>query len=241
MIIATIVSLLILLESIFPLFKVSFKKRVYHGLTNFIYFSLSRVIFILATSFAINYFLKNRETTLPEIISSILILDFFLWIQHVISHKFKILWKLHEVHHSDEYLDFTSALRFHPIELVLSYFYKLIVIMIFNISIEAFLFSEMIIAVFALFNHSNLKLTKKLDKIISSVFVTPNFHQVHHSNKSQEMNNNFGTIFVFWDKLSKKYTSYYSLEADFKIGLKYIKEKQSRSLIELFLLPFKKN
>lgn len=240
MILLSVISLLILLESIFPLLKVSLKKRALHGLTNLIFFSLSRIIFIFATSFVITYFLKNEESSFREIIFSIFILDFFLWVQHVASHKFRVLWRLHEVHHSDEYLDLTSALRFHPFELILSYFYKILIIMLFNISIEAFLFSEMIIAIFALFNHSNLSLGKKVDKIVSTIFVTPNFHQVHHSDKSQEMNNNFGTIFVFWDKLSKKYTSYYSLQSDFKIGLKYINEKQSRSLIQLFLLPFRK-
>ena len=46
------------------------------------------------------------------------VLDFAVWLEHVVSHKIPILWRIHRMHHSDIDFDVTTALRFHPLEII---------------------------------------------------------------------------------------------------------------------------
>lgn len=244
----SVIAFLIIAESLSPLLKVSLKKRMRHIFLNLVFFAIARVIFLGLTSVSLERILPSRSgdwaiSNLPyfwQILVSIILLDFFLWLQHVISHRINFLWRLHKVHHCDEYLDLTSALRFHPIELILSYFYKFLLVWIFGISLESFLIFEAMIPLFAMFNHSNLHLPKFLDKLLGLFVVTPNFHQVHHSDLNKEMNTNFGTIFPYWDQLTGMYTSFYQKHDKFKLGLRDVSLADSRSVLKLFVLPFKR-
>lgn len=237
------VGLILFFETMNPIFRVSLIKRMNHYFLNLTYFSVSRLIVLGISSFIVFNFYDFRSQYLKvdHLIISLIILDLFLWLQHFLSHKISFLWKLHQVHHSDEHLDFTSAFRFHPLELILSYFYKMLVVFVFGISLSHFLMFEAIIPLFAMFNHSNIKLPAFLDKALSKIIITPNLHQVHHSDLNIEMNSNFGTIFTFWDFISKKLISYEARNDNFRIGLKNIDRKSSRSFLNLFILPFKKN
>ena len=55
-------------------------------------------------------------------------LDFAIWLEHVASHKVPVFWRIHRMHHADTGFDVTTALRFHPIEIVLSILWKALVI-----------------------------------------------------------------------------------------------------------------
>lgn len=236
-----LVGLILFFESIIPICKVSLYKRIIHYFFNITYFFISRLFVVVLTSFVVFNFheLRSQYFSVNNLFAALIILDFFLWLQHFLSHKINFLWRLHQVHHCDEFLDFTSAFRFHPIELILSYFYKMLIVFIFGISLSHFLIFEAIIPLFAMFNHSNLKLGRQVDIVLSKIIITPNLHQIHHSDLNLEMNSNFGTIFVFWDKWSRKFMNYDQRNSAFRIGLKNIDLKSSRSILKLFLLPFK--
>ena len=64
----------------------------------------------------------------PELLAgliSIVVLDFAVWFSHLLSHKVPMFWRFHRMHHSDRDIDVTTAIRFHPVEIVLSMIYKM--------------------------------------------------------------------------------------------------------------------
>ena len=64
---------------------------------------------------------------LPSL-SSVILLDLAIYLQHVLFHAVPALWRLHRMHHADLDFDVTTGLRFHPIEILLSMVIKLAVV-----------------------------------------------------------------------------------------------------------------
>ena len=172
-----------------------------------------------------------------ELIITIFILDFAIYLQHVASHKWDWFWKLHQIHHSDEALDVSTALRFHIGEISISLLYKVALVWIFGFSAMWIAIFEIILVCSAIFNHANLKLPKFLEKYMSYILVTPQFHQVHHSVIHTETDSNYWFFFSFWDRLCKTYTPHQFLVK--KLGLNYAKE--AIHLKDLLLLKIRKN
>ncbi|MGR3290729.1 MAG: sterol desaturase family protein, partial [Paracoccaceae bacterium] len=99
-----------------------------------------------------------------EAILVILLLDFAIWLQHLITHKIPVLWRLHRVHHSDRDMDVTTAIRFHPIEILLSMLLKIGLVYALGPAAWAVLLFEIILNGTAMFNHANIRLTPELDR-----------------------------------------------------------------------------
>lgn len=136
-----------------------------------------------------------------EIIISLVILDMVIYFQHRLFHKVDFLWKLHSMHHIDPMLDTTSGLRFHPLEIAISNFIKVGTIFIFGISPLAVVIFEIALNLLAMFNHSNLRINKKLESKLNKVLITPALHTIHHSKIFEETNSNYGFSVPWWDKL----------------------------------------
>ena len=130
-----------------------------------------------------------------------LLLDFSIYIQHVLSHKIPILWQIHKVHHSDRELDTSTAVRFHPLEIYISMLYKSIVIIVLGPSAVLVLIFEIVLSSSAIFNHANLKLPAKIDRLLRKTIVTPDMHRLHHSVREFESSKNYGFNFSFWDRI----------------------------------------
>lgn len=141
-----------------------------------------------------------------NLLLSVLILDFAIYWQHRASHSLAFLWRIHQVHHSDPQIDLTTAVRFHPVEILLSLIYKGAIIFIFSIPFEAVLLFDTLLNSSALFNHANGYLPKKLDYIIRVLFVTPDMHRIHHSQNTKEANSNYSFFLSIWDRLFNSYT-----------------------------------
>lgn len=141
-----------------------------------------------------------------EIPISILVLDLVIYFQHRMFHRFGILWRFHRMHHTDRYLDATTALRFHVGEIALSLFIKIGAIFLLGSSFTAVVLFEIIMNSAAMFNNSNLYLPRKLDRFLRFFLITPDMHFVHHSRKRREMNSNFGFSLSWWDLLFRTYT-----------------------------------
>ena len=62
------------------------------------------------------------------IAASVILLDFAIYLQHVLFHAVPVLWRLHRMHHADLDFDVTTGVRFHPIEILLSMVIKLAVV-----------------------------------------------------------------------------------------------------------------
>jgi len=103
-----------------------------------------------------------------------------------------LLWRMHKVHHADANMDVTTAIRFHPLELVLSLFYKSLIIVCLGAPIEAVIVFEMLLFIGPAFNHSNIKLPAKVDSLLRWVIATPDTHRAHHSTIIAEQNTNYG-------------------------------------------------
>lgn len=172
-----------------------------------------------------------------EIILAIIMLDLFIYGQHVLSHKIPLLWRLHKVHHTDRDIDASTAIRFHPIEIVLSMLFKIVVVMLLGPAVLAVIIFEIVLNVSALFNHANLKLPKGLDKLLRSLIVTPDMHHIHHSTRPEETHSNFGFCLSVWDRLFKTYTQ--TPKADMKIGLPIYQSKAPNGLLWSLSLPFR--
>jgi sterol desaturase/sphingolipid hydroxylase (fatty acid hydroxylase superfamily) len=131
---------------------------------------------------------------------SIVVLDFAIYWQHRAFHASNLLWRFHRVHHSDTGFDATLGVRFHPVEIWLSLGYKVLVIAALGASAAAVAIYESALLAFSLFSHANLALPGAADRVVRRVFITPDWHRVHHSIHAEETNSNFGNILSAWDR-----------------------------------------
>lgn len=136
---------------------------------------------------------------------SIVVMDFIIYLQHVMMHAVPILWRVHRVHHADLDYDLTTGIRFHPIEIILSMLIKAAAILLLGPPILAVVLFEVLLNAAAMFNHSNIQLPGRLDRILRWLLVTPDMHRVHHSIRTDETNSNFGFNLSCWDRLSGTY------------------------------------
>ncbi|WP_299046625.1 sterol desaturase family protein [uncultured Tateyamaria sp.] len=140
-----------------------------------------------------------------EVIAAVVILDFIIWAQHLITHKVPILWRLHRVHHADVDMDVTTAIRFHPIEIGLSMLIKIGAVYLLGPAALAVILFEIILNGTAMFNHANIRLPLWLDATLRRVLVTPDMHRVHHSVHRHEHDSNYGFSLSIWDRMFGTY------------------------------------
>ena len=139
------------------------------------------------------------------VLVSIIVLDLVIYLSHVMFHAVPALWRLHRMHHADLEFDVTTGLRFHPIEILLSMVIKLAVVAALGAPAVAVLIFEVILNATAMFNHSNIRLPKGVDRVLRWVLVTPDMHRVHHSVVPVETNSNFGFNLPWWDRMLGTY------------------------------------
>lgn len=141
-----------------------------------------------------------------EILVCIVILDFAIWLQHLVSHKVPLFWRLHQMHHADVDIDVSTAIRFHPIEIALSMLWKIVCVLLLGPAALAVVLFEITLNASAMFNHANVKLPQWLDRILRLVIVTPDMHRIHHSVIRREHDSNYGFALSIWDRMFKTYT-----------------------------------
>lgn len=169
--------------------------------------------------------------TYLDLLLTVIIFDFTIYWQHRLFHKIPILWKLHSVHHSDDSMDTTTALRFHPIEILISGIIKILLLIVLCPRMESYLIYEIILSSMAIFNHANIALPKRLEKWMRKFIATPSFHTPHHSPDKVWTNSNYGNFLSIWDYLFKSYTP----ELNQSFGLNSFK---SHKLSRLLFGPF---
>ena len=173
-----------------------------------------------------------------EVILAIVVLDFLIWAQHVITHRVPILWRLHRVHHADRDMDVTTAIRFHPIEIALSMLLKIGAVYVLGPAAIAVIIFEILLNGCAMFNHSNLALPKQVDAVLRLFLVTPDMHRVHHSDKRAEHDSNYGFSTSLWDRMFGTYIAQPGKGHDeMTIGLQWQDERPTKLTWSL-ALPF---
>ena len=171
---------------------------------------------------------------------SILALDLLIYLQHVMFHAIPALWRLHRVHHADLEFDVTTALRFHPGEVLLSMAIKIAAVAALGPPAIAVLAFETLLNATAMFNHANLRIPPRLDAVLRFVIVTPDMHRVHHSVHTPETNSNFGFNLPWWDFLLGTYRPQpRNGHEEMTIGLKEFREPRELWLDRLLIQPFR--
>ena len=164
-----------------------------------------------------------------EIVVVVLIFDFAIWLQHLITHKIPVLWRLHRVHHADVDMDVTTAIRFHPVEIALSMLLKIGLVYLLGPAAVAVVLFEIILNGTAMFNHSNLALPGWLDRPLRKVLVTPDMHRVPHSVQGHVHDSTYGFSLSVWDRIFGTYIAQPQAgHDDMQVGLQWQDDRPSR-------------
>lgn len=134
------------------------------------------------------------------ILVSIVALDLVSYAWHRANHVVPFLWRFHQVHHSDPAFTASTALRFHPGELLLSLPLRLVAVAGLGVPVVGVIVFEVYFAFQNMFEHGNIDLPAATEKRLAWLFVTPALHRLHHSRRRAELNSNYGTIFTLWDR-----------------------------------------
>jgi sterol desaturase/sphingolipid hydroxylase (fatty acid hydroxylase superfamily) len=181
-------------------------------------------------------------TTVPRWVAvtfSVVLLDFAIYLQHVMFHAVPLFWRLHMVHHADLDIDVTTGVRFHTIEILLSLGIKAGVILLLGPPAVAVLIFEVLLNATSMFNHSNVRMPLWFDRVLRWLVVTPDMHRVHHSWHRRETNSNFGFNHPWWDRLMGTYRDQpVDGHEGMTIGLhEFRDERQTERLHRMLLLP----
>lgn len=152
-----------------------------------------------------------------KIVVGFILLDVFMYWWHRANHEVRFLWTFHRFHHKDEKLNSTSAIRFHAVEIMLSYVVRFFLFPLLGITVATVVLYAIVLFPVIVFHHSNVRISEKADQIFRSIFVTPRMHRIHHSKIVAETNSNYGSIFPYWDNLFRSYKAKPAKEIDFGV------------------------
>lgn len=171
---------------------------------------------------------------------TVLVLDLAIYWQHRLFHAIPWLWRLHRMHHTDLDFDTTTGIRFHPLEILLSMLIKMVVIGVLGAAALGVLLFEVVLNATSLFNHGNLRLPRKLDRILRWIVVTPDMHRVHHSVIRRETDSNFGFNLPWWDRLFGSYREQPAAGHEaMTIGLREYRDPRQLGFGHLLTQPFR--
>jgi len=168
----------------------------------------------------------------------VLLMDFVgAYLPHFTEHKVPPLWMVHLVHHSDHKVDTTTANRHHPLESVIRYVFTLFGVFIIGAPIGIVMLYQSISLVATQFSHANIKLPKKLDYVLSFIFISPDMHKIHHHYQLPYTDANYGNIFSIWDRLLGTYM--YMEREHIVYGVDtFPNEAENNNLMQLLRQPF---
>jgi sterol desaturase/sphingolipid hydroxylase (fatty acid hydroxylase superfamily) len=166
-------------------------------------------------------------------------LDAASYVWHRANHQVPLLWRFHQVHHADASFHVTTALRFHPGEILLALPVRLVAILLLGVPPEGVLIFELVFGVANLFEHGNFDLPRRFDPIVQRGFITPALHRRHHTSDWRELNTNFGTVFSIWDRAAGTFRASDG-ERRVVTGLPDWTGARAPSLSEALLLPLRR-
>jgi sterol desaturase/sphingolipid hydroxylase (fatty acid hydroxylase superfamily) len=172
-----------------------------------------------------------------ETLLAVLLLDYTLYLWHVLTHKVPLLWRFHLVHHTDCDLDASTAIRFHFGEIALSVLWRAAQIVVIGVSPEALRIWQTLLLPAIIFHHSNIDLPVGLDRKLRLFLVTPQMHGVHHSVVRAETDSNWSSGLSFWDRLHGTYLDA-QLANPVTIGVPAFRDDATAKLERLALMPF---
>jgi len=142
-----------------------------------------------------------------DLVIGIVVLDFSVgYLSHRTMHMWPAMWRFHQVHHSDDFVDVTTTFRQHPVETLWRFLFAIVPIWSLGLPVQAVLIQRLLQTVNGVIEHANIRVWAPLDSVLSLVFVTPNVHKVHHSRDVSETNSNYANLLTIYDRLLGTYT-----------------------------------
>jgi sterol desaturase/sphingolipid hydroxylase (fatty acid hydroxylase superfamily) len=197
---------------------------------------LSPLIVLPLTAFAAGHPLWFRPADWPQAVAlaaDIVLLDLWSYWLHRAYHEVPLMRRFHRIHHLDERLDTTSAVRFHPGEVALSALLRMIPIIVLAIPFRDVVLFETLLLAESLFHHSNVRLPAPFERALSRIIVTPSIHWVHHHAIPADTNSNYAAVFSLWDRVFRT-RSQNLRTAEMKIGIENAKDAP---VLNLLLAP----
>ena len=174
------------------------------------------------------------------VVVAFVVLDFAIYLQHVLFHAVPALWRLHRMHHADLDFDVSTGLRFHPIEILISVLIKMAVVVLMGAPGLAVLAFEVALNATSMFNHGNVRLPAALDRWLRWAVVTPDMHRVHHSIVAGETNSNFGFNLPWWDRMVGTYRAQPAAgHQGMTIGIEMFRDPGALHLHRMLVQPFR--
>ncbi|CAN5161455.1 sterol desaturase family protein [soil metagenome] len=169
---------------------------------------------------------------------SLIVLDFAIYWQHRAFHAVPLLWRAHRVHHTDLGFDVSLGLRFHPLEILPSAFYKICVVVALGASPLAAGAYELVLLAMSLFTHADVALPRRWDAALRWLIVTPDWHRVHHSIDRAETDSNYGNWLSVWDRVFGTYIAQpRDGHAGMRIGLPVLRNPGQQTLVAGLVSP----
>ena len=200
--------------------------------------ALSLIIVVPLSAWATGTALDWRPdwwSGLQGLFIDLLILDCLIYWWHRANHEIPLLWRFHEVHHLDRFLDSTSAVRFHWGEVLLSAGVRAAIIVALDFPISSILVFETVVLAAAIFQHSNVKLPSGLERALSFVLITPSIHWVHHHAVRRDTDSNYGNLLSVWDRIFGSLNPN-PRDPEMEIG---VERRDEESFASLLVHPFK--
>jgi sterol desaturase/sphingolipid hydroxylase (fatty acid hydroxylase superfamily) len=168
---------------------------------------------------------------------AVVLLDYTLYLWHVLTHKLPFLWRFHKIHHADLDLTALTAVRFHFAEMAISVVFRAGQILIIGVSPKALEIWQTLLFVSIFFHHSNVRLPKRFEEKLELFIVTPRLHGIHHSIEEAERNSNWSSGLTVWDFLHGTFRRDVA-QNEITIGLKEFDSLEKISLERILFEPF---
>lgn len=169
---------------------------------------------------------------------SLVLLDYTLFVWHVLTHRVPVLWRFHAVHHADRDLDASTAVRFHFGELTLSIPWRAAQVILIGVSSHDLGLWQRALLASILFHHSNLRLPRNVERTLSAFVMTPRLHGIHHANEEQLRDTNWSSGLTVWDWLHGTLRTDVPQEA-ITIGVKGCDTSDAVTLPKILVMPFR--
>lgn len=240
-----------LIENAFPLFNFTYKKWNHAGINLFMTFTTVLVNFFLAfillqsadwtiaNNFGILQWLPEMPLWLYALVGLLLLDLIGAYLVHLVEHRIKFLWRFHLIHHTDNWIDTTSANRHHPGESVIRFAFTTMGVLIIGSPMWMVFLYQTLSVVATQFNHANISLPKKVDTLLSYFIVSPDMHKVHHHHALPYTDSNYGNIFSIWDRLFGTFMTLPKEEIIYGIDT-YPDPKEHNQILNLLKIPFQK-
>jgi len=189
------------------------RARIWHGTTNIsvglIGTVISYVLFLPIWQIAAQWsgrhgwgLLHLMPKNLAGIVFlAVVLLDIWTYWWHRMNHRIRFLWRFHRMHHSDPWMDTTSAQRFHPGEIIFSSMLRIPVIILFSLELWHVALYDSIMLAVVMFHHSNIAVPDRADRLLRLIIPTPIMHKIHHSRERSETDSNYTSLFSIWDRI----------------------------------------